>query len=270
MKQSGEIKLKIGLLLIGLLFVMCFLFPLIYPVDPNEMTMGGRLSLPSRENILGTDEFGRDTFSRILAGGRISLIIGTFTTIAASIIGTVIGLYSAWFPKIGNFLMRIIDGMMAIPGILLAIALTSVFGGSMQNLIISLTIIYIPEISRIVRATALQVMNESYIEAMQIIGAKSHRIIWKHVFPNVVPNLLVQASFIFAGAILSEASLSYLGAGIPAPTASWGNIIQGGKNVIFQAWWIVLFAAIAVLISVLSFNMVGEGIRLRLSKQSNQ
>ena len=271
MKQSSKSKMLIiiGLVMIGFMVMMSFIAPIFYQVDPNQMTVAGRLSQPFGTYIFGTDEFGRDLLARLMTGGKISLAIGFVTTLASFVIGSILGMYGAWYPKVGNILMRFIDGLMAIPGILLAIALTSVFGGSIQNIMISLTIISIPIMTRIARASTIQVMNEPYIVGMKIIGASTSRILWRHIYPNAVPSLLVQSSFVFANAILSEASLSYLGAGIAPPTASWGNMIQGGKNVIFQAWWIVLLPALAVLISVLGFNIFGEGMRLKLERKQS-
>lgn len=181
--------------------------------------------------------------------------------IVAVTLGTVIGLYSAYYERVGNVLMRVIDGIMAIPGLLLAIALMSAFGGSIYNLMIILSIVYIPSTARLVRSSALDVINEPFVGAIQLIGASDTRVIWKHLFPNIIPSLAVQATFVYAGAILGESTLSFLGAGIPAPAPSWGNIIQGGRTVIFSQYYIVLFPSIAVLLAVISLHLLGEGLR---------
>jgi peptide/nickel transport system permease protein len=157
--------------------------------------------------------------------------------------------------------MRICDGMSAIPGILLAIALMAVLGASARNVVIALSIVYVPGVARTVRSGALVVKEAPFIEALKTQGAGDLRIIWRHIIPNVLAPLFVQASFVFAGALLSEASLSFLGAGIPAPAPSWGNILQAGKGVIHKAWWLVVFPGFMIILSVLSLTMLGDGLR---------
>lgn len=267
--KNGKSMIIIGIIMIAFMFVLSYLVPLFYRIDPIEQVVTDRLTPPSPQALMGKDEFGRDLLARVMYGGRASLTIGLLTTFISTFIGAIIGMYSAWYPKVGHVLLRINDGVMAIPGILLAIAFTSVFGGSVLNIVISLTIISIPPIVRQTRSKTLEIKNQSYIEAMKIVGASSSRIIWKHIFPNVIPVLLVQGSFIFAGSIISEASLSYLGAGIPAPMPSWGNIIQGGRAVVFQAPWIILFPTVSILISVMGFNVLGEGLRVHIHNQES-
>lgn len=255
-----------GLVLFLLLVFISFVGPLFYRVDPFEMNVVDRVTSPSQNYLFGTDEFGRDLLSRIIHGGRISLSIGLIVSFLSSLIGVILGMYSAFYPQLGNIIMRAADGMMAIPGLLLAIALMSIFGPAASNIVIALTIVYVPVMARVTRSSALNIIVQPYISATRIMGASDGRLIWLHIFPNVVPIMLIQASFIFAGTIISEAALSYLGAGIPAPAPSWGNIIQGGKVVIFNGWWIVLFASIAIVISVISLNLISEGIRKTLSQ----
>lgn len=269
MKKYNNL-LMIGLILMALILIAVIAGPLLLNIDPLEMSPADRIQAPSAQHWLGTDEFGRDLLSRILHGGRLSLYLGVIITFFSISIGTIIGLYSAHFPRFGDVIMRICDGLMAIPGLLLAIALMSAFGPAISNIIIALVIVYVPATARLVRSRALQVENQAYISAMRIIGASHNRIIWRHVFPNVIPSLSIQMNFIFAGTIISEAALSYLGAGVPIPTASWGNIIQGGKTVIFQGWWIVLFPSLAVLLSVITLHMIGEGLRIQLNPRARQ
>jgi peptide/nickel transport system permease protein len=225
------------------------------------MTVTERLKVPNGDHLLGTDEFGRDLLSRIIYGARVSVGIGAAVTLLASILGLLIGVYASYYSIMDHIFMRICDGMSAIPGILLAIALMAVLGASARNVIIALSIVYVPGVARAVRSGALVVKEAPYIEALKTQGANDLRIIWLHIVPNVLSPLLVQASFAFAGALLSEASLSFLGAGIPAPAASWGNILQAGKGVIHKAWWMVVCPGFMIILSVISLTMLGDGLR---------
>jgi ABC transporter, permease protein len=262
MKKIAKNKLLfIGSIIFVSLVVLVMVGPMLVSWNPNSVDASSRLMWPSGAHLLGTDEYGRDLLARVLQGGRISLLLGTVVMIVAVTLGTVIGLYSAYYERVGNVLMRVIDGIMAIPGLLLAIALMSAFGGSIYNLMIILSIVYIPSTARLVRSSALDVINEPFVGAIQLIGASDTRVIWKHLFPNIIPSLAVQATFVYAGAILGESTLSFLGAGIPAPAPSWGNIIQGGRTVIFSQYYIVLFPSIAVLLAVISLHLLGEGLR---------
>ena len=177
------------------------------------------------------------------------------------VLGTVTGIYASYFKILDHILMRICEGLIAIPGVLLAIALMAALGASNLNVIIALTIVYTPSVARIVRSSAPVTRGLPYVEAAKVQGAGSGRILWKLILPSVISPLTVQASFIFAQAIISEASLSFLGAGIPAPAASWGNILQGSKQVLQKAPWTVLFPGLAVVLCVLSLNLLGDGLR---------
>jgi peptide/nickel transport system permease protein len=254
-------NLSAGATLFLLVSLLALFGPLLCPADPYAMTVTERLKAPDGAHLLGTDEFGRDLLSRIIYGARVSIGIGAAVTLLASVLGLVIGVYASYYPIPDHIFMRICDGMSAIPGILLAIALMAVLGASARNVIIALAIVYIPGVARAVRSGALVVKEAPYIEALKTQGANDLRIIWLHIVPNVLSPLLVQASFAFAGALLSEASLSFLGAGIPAPAASWGNILQAGKGVIHKAWWMVVFPGFMIILSVLSLTMLGDGLR---------
>nr|WP_228370461.1 ABC transporter permease [Gottschalkia acidurici] len=229
--------------------------------DPYNMSVTERLKPPSSIHFFGTDEFGRDLFTRIIYGGRISMSVGLSVTLISSCIGLIIGLYASYYRRLDNIFMRICDGMMAIPGILLAIALMSAFGSSVVNVIIALSIVYTPSTARIVRSQALVIKEQTYIEAIRSQGAGTFRIIWGHIAPNVLSPLIVQATYIFAESIMSEAALSFLGAGVPAPEPSWGNIVQSGKIAITKAWWLVVMPSVFIVLSVLSLNLVGDGFR---------
>lgn len=260
-------KTTIGIILFIILLLMAILAPILSKHDPLAVKAINRLKPPSNEHLLGTDEFGRDVFSRILYGSRISLGIGISVTLISTLFGTIIGLFSSYYPKLDKILMRIIDGVMAIPAVLLAIALMSAFGPSAKNVIIALSIIYIPQTARIIRSKALQIKNETYIKALKTQASSDIRIMFNHILPNTLEILAVQITLIFADAIISEASLSFLGVGIAQPTPSWGSIIQGGKIVLFQASWIVIFPSIAIILAVLSLNLIGDGLKDSLTNQ---
>lgn len=253
--------LVIGGIIILFLVVITVSAPVLTSYDPYEMQVSNRLQEPGEKNLLGTDEFGRDLMTRIFYGARVSMSVGLSVAAFSSFIGLIIGVYSAYYRSLDNILMRICDGLTAIPGILLAIALMAALGPSMWNVVIALTIVYAPSVARIVRSSALVVKEQAYIEAEYIQGAKDTRIIWLSIIPNVVSPLLVQATYVFASAILSEAALSFLGAGVPAPQPSWGNILQASKLVINKAWWMAIYPGIILIMSVLSLNLVGDGLR---------
>lgn len=257
----GQYGLWIGGGVLGALVLLAIFGPLFTSYAPNEMKITERLLAPGAEHLLGTDEFGRDLWTRIIYGARVSMTVGLAVAVLSSALGLVIGLYASFYKVLDHILMRICDGLVAIPGILLAIALMAALGASAGNVVIALTIVFTPNIARIVRASALVVREQTYIEAMRAQGARNSRIIWRHIAPNVLSPLLVQATFVFAEAIISEAALSFLGAGIAPPEPSWGNILQAGKLVIYKAWWMVVFPGTAIILSVLSLNIVGDGLR---------
>ncbi len=249
----------------GIIFLvfafMALIGPTLMSYDPYEMKVMERLQAPSVAHFLGTDEFGRDLLTRIVYGAKVSMGVGLAVTVISSIIGLIIGLYASYYRLLDHILMRICDGLMSIPGILLAIALMAALGPSSTNVIIALSIVFTPNIARIVRSSALIIREQTYIEAMHAQGASTTRIIWRHIAPNTISPLVVQATFVFAEAIISEAALSFLGAGIPAPEPSWGNILFAGKLVIFKAWWMVVFPAAIIVLSVLGLNLLGDGLR---------
>lgn len=250
-----------GLVIFSIIVLAAVFIPMISKVDPNAMDVVNRLKPPSAEHPFGTDEFGRDLFTRVLYGARSSLIVGCSVALLSCLFGTIIGIYASYFKVMDAVLMRICEGLTAIPGILLAIALMAALGNSNTNVIIALTIVYTPSVARVVRSSALVAKGKTYVEAAKVQGAGAGRILWKLILPNVISPLTVQASYIFAQAIISEASLSFLGAGIPAPAASWGNILQACKSVVSKAPWYVIFPGLAVVLCVLSLNLLGDGLR---------
>ena len=253
--------LVIGLTIFSIIVLAAVFIPMITGTDPNAMDVINRLKPPSAAHIFGTDEFGRDLFTRVLYGARSSLVVGCSVALLACFFGTAIGIYASYFKAADAVLMRICEGLTAIPGILLAIALMAALGASNTNVIIALTIVYTPRVARVVRSNALVAKGQLYVEAARVQGASAGRILWKLILPNVISPLTVQASYIFAQAIISEASLSFLGAGIPAPAASWGNILQSSKSVLSKAPWTVIFPGLAVVLCVLSLNLLGDGLR---------
>ncbi|MBE7716047.1 MAG: ABC transporter permease [Enterocloster clostridioformis] len=253
--------LIMGLTVFILIVMAAIIIPAVANVDPNAMAIADRLKGPSLKHPFGTDEFGRDLMIRVLYGARVSLLAGGTVALLSCALGTVIGIYASYFKILDHILMRICEGLIAIPGVLLAIALMAALGASNLNVIIALTIVYTPSVARIVRSSALVTREQPYVEAAKVQGAGSGRILRKLILPGVISPLTVQASFIFAQAIISEASLRFLGAGIPAPAASWGNILQGSKQVLQKAPWTVIFPGLAVVLCVLSLNLLGDGLR---------
>ena len=253
--------LLIGFTVFVIIVIAAVLIPAFSSVDPNAMVVSDRLKPPSLTHLFGTDEFGRDLFIRVLYGARVSLIVGGCVAAFSCVLGTIIGIYASYFKLLDHILMRICEGLIAIPGILLAIALMAALGASSWNVVLALTIVYTPSVARTVRASAMVIKEQMYVEAAKVQGASSFRILWKLILPGVISPLTVQASFIFAQAIIAEASLSFLGAGIPAPAASWGNILQASKQVISKAPWTAIFPGACVILCVLSLNLLGDGLR---------
>ena len=257
----SNINLLLGLSVFLIIVLAAIFIPIINGVDPNVMDVVNRLKPPSAAHPFGTDEFGRDLMTRVLYGARVSLLVGCSVALFSCVLGTIIGIYASYFKILDHILMRICEGLIAIPGVLLAIALMAALGASNLNVIIALTIVYTPSVARVVRSSALVTKGQTFVEAAKVQGASSARILWTLILPNVISPLTVQASYIFAQAIISEASLSFLGAGIPAPAASWGNILQGSKSVLQKAPWTVIFPGAAVVLCVLSLNLLGDGLR---------
>ncbi|RYL88157.1 ABC transporter permease [Sporolactobacillus sp. THM19-2] len=252
-----------------LLLVVSLLAPLIAPYSPLTMRVQDRLQAPSMVHFFGTDNFGRDVFSRTIYGTRISMFVGFTVTIISAAIGTAVGLYASYYKVLDHILMRICDGLMSFPAILLAIIIVAVFGPSTRNVIVALVIVFVPSFARIVRSAALRIKERTYIEAERAMGASSARIIWLHIMPNALSPLLVQTTYIFAITIITEAMLSYLGAGVPAPNPSLGNILYDGKIIILNGWWMTVFPGLMVIVIVLSVNLFGDGIRDLLDPHSN-
>ena len=258
----------VGAIILAAILAIGLVGPLVYTVDPNVQSVYERVTAPGWEFPFGSDNYGRDVLARMMAGARVSLFVGFAVVACSSILGFAIGLFSAWNRVLDYILMRICDGLMSIPGFLLAIALMAMLGASINNVVIALTIVFTPSLARIVRSRALVLMESPFVDALKLQGASAMRILWLHIAPNVMGPFLVQAAFVFAEAILAEATLSFLGLGIAPPDASWGNILQEGKALMSQAWWMVVIPAGFVVGTVLSLNLIGDGLRDMLDPKS--
>lgn len=235
--------------------------PLLTSHDPTFLDPGIRLQGLSGDNWFGTDGSGRDVFARVLYGARVSLIVGISVMVIAATIGAVLGLVSGYYPRFDTPIMRVMDGLMSFPSILLAIAIMASLGPSTINVIIALTVVYIPSIARLVRGTTLVTKQQPYVESARAVGVRDHVILRRYIFANTLSPLIVQCTFVVAFAIISEASLSFLGAGVPPDTPTWGNMLRDGQQFIQIAWWMAVFPGSALFILVLALNLFGDGLR---------
>ncbi|WP_040979609.1 nickel transporter permease [Oceanobacillus jeddahense] len=252
----------IGLWIVVFFIILAIFAPLIAPYDPIEQNMAIMLESPSLEHLLGTDEFGRDILSRILYGAQISLAIGVVGVFIAVIIGVILGTISGYFGGfIDNLIMRIMDIFMAFPSFLLALAIVSVLGPGMINVMIAIGIFSIPNFSRISRSAVISIKNMEYIEATKAMGGHDFRIIIKHVIPNCISPIIVIASMQIATAIITAAGLSFLGMGAQPPTPEWGAMLSSGREYLRVAPHVSTIPGLAIMFLVLGFNMLGDGIR---------
>ncbi len=249
-----------GFLLLAMIFIAVFA-PLLFTVDPTAISTARRTRVPSELYWFGTDMLGRDIYSRVVYGARVSLIVGFSVAILASVAGLAIGLFSGFVRWADGIVMRVIDGMMSIPPILLAIALMALTRGSVGNVILAITIAEIPRVARLVRSVVLSLREQPYVEAAISNGARVPRIIIKHILPNTIAPMTVQATYICASAMIIEAILSFIGAGVPPATPSWGNIMAEGRALWQVRPHIVFFPALFLSITVLAVNLLGDGLR---------
>jgi peptide/nickel transport system permease protein len=229
--------------------------------DPTRLDPVNRLQPPSARNYLGTDEFGRDVWSLVVYGSRVSLLVGGVTMVLTSLGGVAIGLVAGYYRRLDAIVMRFADGLMAFPAVLLAIALMAARGPGVWNVILALSLVYMPRTALLVRSTVLTLRELDYVQAARALGSRDVGIALRHILPNCLAPLLVQGTFIFAYAVLAEAILGFLGVGVPPYVPSWGNVIAGGKNVIREAFWVSLFPGIALTVAGLSLNLLGDGLR---------
>ncbi|MEW6455803.1 MAG: ABC transporter permease [Acidobacteriota bacterium] len=268
MKLRNNPTLITGFILLFLVLFISLFLPIFYKTSPYEINLSKRLSGPILEFPLGTDGLGRDALARISFGGRISLFVGTAVVLISSIIGLIMGLISGWIGKFFDEIIgRIIDILLAFPGVLLTLSVITFLGPSLLNLILSLSLTGWAGYARMIRAQVLKLKELEFILAAKAMGASSSRIIYHHLLPNVLPFLYVQASLGISGAILAESSLSFLGLGVQPPSPSWGGMIYEGRNYLFENPLLSIFPGIALLITILTFNFIGEGLRKSLKKK---
>jgi peptide/nickel transport system permease protein len=259
---------RVGAVIVLMTILAALVGPWVVPYDPADQVLADRLARPSMRHPLGLDELGRDVLSRVLAGARISLLVGLFVVAASAGIGTILGsvagYYGGW---IDELISRIIDILMAFPGILLAIALVAVLGPSLTNVVVALASIGWVGYARLVRGQVLRAREFEFVQAARALGAPVTRVIGLHVLPTVLAAVVVQASLGMAGAIIAEASLSFLGLGVQPPTASWGTMLAGGRAHLLDAPHLTILPGVAIALLVLGFNFLGDGLRDALDPQ---
>ncbi len=251
----------VGAGLILMLSVSGLFATLLAPANPQVMTISDRLAAPSARHLLGTDDFGRDVFSRVLYGIRLSLSIGAAVVTLSTAIGLPVGLVAGYMPRLDNALMRVMDALMAFPAVILAIALMAALGPSAVNVALALGIVYSPRMARVIRGSVLVVRQFEYVTAARALGLSDAPIMVRHVLPNCLSPVIVQATFIFAYAVLGEALLSFLGVGVPPHVPSLGTILSGGRVYMNQAPWITIFPGLVIMMLVIGLNLVGDGLR---------
>lgn len=250
-----------GILVVVVMAILAVIAPVVAIRNPQALDTANRLLAPSREYYFGTDHLGRDIYARTIYGGRVSLVVGSSVALLSMLCGVVFGLLAGYFKRVDAIIMRVMDGIMAFPALLLAIALVALLTASIQNVIIALTVVEAPRATRVVRAAVLSLAGRDFVEAARALGAGAPRILLRHILPNTIAPLIVQGSFIFAAAVLTEASLSFLGAGTPPTIPSWGNIMGEGRQYIQRAVWVTFFPGMFLTVTVLGINLIGDGLR---------
>lgn len=261
---AGSSSGRVGLALVAVLILTGLLTPLLAPYDPNAQIdiVANRYARPSGDHLLGTDKFGRDVFSRVIYGARISLGIAVASVVLAITLGTLVGAVAGYFGgRLDAVLMRGVDMLMAFPRLVLLLALAAVFQPSIALLVLVLGLTGWMGVSRLVRGEVLSLREQTFVEAGRALGFSHGRILFHHILPNTVGPIIVAATLAVADTILMEAGLSFLGLGVQPPTASWGNMISDGRDALLSAWWVATFPGMAVVITVVSFNLLGEGLR---------
>ena len=253
-----------GLIVIAVIVVFALFSPFIAPYEPTKLNPAHRLQAPNGAYFFGTDNFGRDIFSRIVYGARTSLIGSAGVVSVAVVLGVMLGVLSGYFRRVEPFVMRIVDVLMAFPSLLLALVLVSILGRGMANVVLAVGMTYMTRTTRIVYALTLRAREEPYIEAIRSVGAGEPRIIFLHLLPNMISPIIVQATFTFAFSLLDMAALDFLGLGIPPEIPSWGNMLSEGRTYLTMAPWLLLFPGSFIVLSVLSFNLLGDVLRDRL------
>ncbi len=264
-------SLRMGIFLLLFIIFFSFLGPLVYHVDPFAIDLSNDLAPISKSHPLGTDDFGRDILARLMYGGRVSLSIGFIVIIISASVGTLIGTFSGYYGGFSDtIMMRIVDVFLSFPGILLALTLISFLGNSIANLILALSMMGWVSYARLARGISLKTKEENFIFAEKALGAPNFYIVFKHILPFVIPTIIIQASLGISAIIIAETGLSFLGLGVPITYPSWGNMIDTGRNLILTNPLILLYPSFLLIITVVGFNYLGEGLRqLIVNKESN-
>lgn len=251
-----------ALVFILFLVVLSFTAKFVAPYGINEYDYSAIMQSPTAAHLFGTDEFGRDLFSRIICGTGISLSVGLFSVTIAAVIGTVLGLVGGYYGGlIDSMIMRVCDALFAFPGIILAIAIVAILGSGMTNVVIAVAVFNVPKFARLVRGNTLATKNSVFVQAAKNIGAGDARILFKHILPSAIPDIIVQYSMSIGSSILTASSLSFLGMGAQPPTPEWGLLLSNGRTYMMNSWHITLFPGLAIFMTVLSFNLLGDGLR---------
>ncbi|WP_144487325.1 ABC transporter permease [Bacillus pumilus] len=263
MKLFFQHKLAvIGSVIVFLFLILAIFAPLIAPFGINEQSLGERFSAPSATHWFGTDDFGRDIFSRVVHGARISLWVGFFSVLGSVILGTLLGLIAGYGGRVLDAVIsRMFDILLAFPSILLAIAIVSILGPSLQNALIAIAIINVPTFGRLVRSKVLSIKKEEYVLAAKAIGMSHRRIVLRHILPNSMVPVIVQATLAIGTAIIEAAALGFLGLGAQAPSPEWGKMLADARPYLVQAPWTLIFPGVAIMLTVLGFNLMGDGLR---------
>jgi peptide/nickel transport system permease protein len=250
-----------GAAIIAVILLVAIAAPFLARHDPLFLDANVRLQAPDAAYPFGTDNQGRDTYSRVVYGARLSILVGVGVALLTLLVGTTVGLLAGFYRRFDNVIMRVMDGLMAFPGVILAIAIMAAIGPRVENVIFSLTVVYTPRLARVVRSAVLQLREQQYVEAAQAIGVGAPRLLVRHILPNCMAILIVQSTFIFADAVLGEASLSFLGAGTPPEIPSWGNMLGDARQYLARAPWTMLAPGAALMLAVLGLNLLGDGVR---------
>jgi peptide/nickel transport system permease protein len=258
-------KNKMALVGLGIVvfFILLAIFaPLLAPHDFKEQNLAERLQPPSSKHLFGTDDFGRDIFSRVIYGARISLWVGFFSVLGSVIVGSMLGIIAGYYGRwIDGIISRLFDIMLAFPSILLAIGIVAVLGPSLQNALIAIAVINIPNFGRLIRSRVLSIKQEEYVMAAKAIGMSDMRILFHHILPNSMAPIIVQGTLAIATAIIEAAALGFLGLGAQPPNPEWGKMLADSKDFLTQAPWTMVFPGIAIMLTVLGFNLMGDGLR---------
>ena len=267
-KQKTAVAAAVVLLALIIIAVFCYK---ISPYGINEYNYDELLQTPNMKHWFGTDEFGRDIFSRVMCGTRISLSIGFFTVTAASVIGSILGLFAGYYGGVlDGALMRAADVLYAFPGLILAIAIVAILGPGLANVVIAVIVFCIPTYARLVRGVTMQLKNSVYVRAARCVGASDMRILFRHILPGAIPSVIVQYSLSISGSIMTTASLSFLGMGAMAPTPEWGLMLSNSRTYFYTCWHYAFFPGLAILITVLCFNLLGDGLRMALDPKLSE